>query len=162
MAKKPNLTTKPQYKTGYEAAQNNQPRKSPHRDGTAITDIWFAGFDAYMSGDTPPQEPRKKRTKVEMEEARTNPPKTPIATSLVMRKPVSTYNPTPRADGMLEHLLNAKAALAAETDVELREILHMELADWEWLVYIEEGPKPSTIWEEYKTERGLNFDRKVA
>lgn len=162
MAKKPNLTTKPQYKTGYEAAQANQPRRSPHRDGTAITDIWFAGFDAYMDGGNAPEEPRKKRTKAEMEEARTNPPKTPIATSLVMRPAVSTYNPKPREDGILEHLLAAKAALAAETDVELREILHMELADLEWLVYIEEGPKPSTIWEAYKAERGLNFDRKVA
>ena len=50
MAKKPNFTTKPQYKTGYDAAQDNQPRKSPHRDGTALEVIWFAGWDAYMDG----------------------------------------------------------------------------------------------------------------
>ena len=162
MAKKPNLTTKPQYKTGYEAAQANQPRKSPHREGTAITDIWFTGYDAYMDGKSPPQEPRKKRTKVEMEEARTAPPKSTLPESMKRSTYVPTYNANPRADGILENMIKAKAALAAETDVELREILHMELADLEWLVYIEKGDKPSKRWEEYKTERGLNFDRKVA
>lgn len=160
MAKKPNLTTKPQYKTGYEAGQANQPRKSPHREGTAITDIWFAGYDAYMDGGKSPEEPRKKRTKAEMKEALTAPPSK--TTSTAWRTPVSTYNPTPREDGILENMFTAKKALEAETDVELREILHMELADLEWLVYIEKGEKPSNRWEEYKTERGLNFDRKVA
>lgn len=160
MAKKPNFTTKPQYKTGYEAAQGNQPRNAPHREGTALEIIWFAGYDAYLDGKSPPEEPRKKRTKAEMKEALTAPPSKPPSTA--WRTPVSTYNPDPRPDGILEHMFNAKKALEDETDVELREILHMELADWEWLVYVEDGEKPSKRWEEYKTERGLNFDRKVA
>ncbi len=162
MAKKPNLTTKPHYKNGYEAAKENQPRRSPHREGSALTDIWFAGYDAYLDGGKAPEEPRKKRTKAEMEEARIAPPVSTVPTSMAMRPPAQTYNFKPRKDGILEHMINAKAALEAETDVELREILHMELADWEWLVYIEDGDKPSTRWDEYKAERGLNFDREVA
>lgn len=161
MAKKLKLTTKTGYKNGYEAAQANQPRQSPHRDGTASEELWFAGFDAFTSGGRPPEEPRKRRSKVEVSDAKFAPP-SQIPTSLVMRKPVSSYVPNPRGDGIMEHMIAAKATLAAETDVELREILHMDLADLEWLIFVEKGDKPSTRWEEYKTERGLNFDRKVA
>jgi len=162
MAKKPNLTTKTQYKNGYEAAQNNQPRRSPHRDGTASEDIWFAGYDAYMDGDTPPQEPRKKRTKAEMEAARTAPPKSTLPESMRRRSIVPTYNAKPRADGWLEKLFKAQADIKTETDSELLELLHMEIADLNWIIDIQDGPKPSTVWEEYKRENNLNFDLKVA
>lgn len=162
MLKKPNFSTKPQYKTGYEAGQNTQPRKSPHREGSALTEIWLTGYDAYLDGGKPPEEPRKKRTKAEMEEDKINPPKSTLAPSLMIKQPPSTYKSKPREDGILEHMFAAKKKLDVETDVELREILHMELADWEWLVYLEGGEKPSTHWDEYKTERGLHFDKEVA
>lgn len=162
MAKKPNLTTKPGYKNGYEAAQSMQPRTSPHRDGTASEDIWFAGFDAYMDGGKPPEEPRKKRTKAEMEEARTAPPKSSLPTSMIRPSPVHMYNPNPRPDGWLEKLFKAQEAIKTETDSEILELLHMEIADLEWTIYIEDGEKPSKRWEEYKSERGLNFDKNAA
>ena len=174
MAKgKAKILTKPQYKNGYEAAQANNPRKAPHRPGTDSESIWFAGYDAYISGGSRPQEPRKRRTKVEMEEVRNNPPTVsdfntpnkPLPPSLQIKdfNGRVTGPIVPRTKpSMLEKIFAIKDKIKIVTDLELREVLHMELADMEWAICLDEGPKPSLRWEEYKREHNLNFDRKAA
>lgn len=167
------LTTKPEYKQGYEAAQANQPRKSPYRPTTAREEIWLEGYNAFQSGGYAPEEPRKRRTKMEMAEAKKNPfvpsdfntPNKPLPPALrVKSEHTTTYRAPlkPREAGILEKMLNAKTKLKAETDPELRELLYMEFADLEWTVCVLDGPKPSTRWEEYKRENNLRFDRAAA
>lgn len=176
MAKsKAKILTKPQYKNGYDAAQANKPRKAPHRPGTDSETIWLAGYDACQQGGPPPQEPRKRRTKDEMEEARKNPPvvsdfntpSKPLSPALQMGNQSfgygSPYRPIhPRNPCLLEKIFAAQDKLLVETDLELRELLTMEIADMEWVICNESGPKPSDRWEDYKREHKLNFDRKAA
>lgn len=164
-------TTKPGYKKGYEAAQANQPRRSPHRPGTDSEAIWLKGYDAYLNGGEAPQEPRKRRTKAEMDEARKNPqptdfnrPRQPLSPALRIRGRDDHLRPMkPRGPGLLEKMFELREKIKKETDPELLEILHMEFADVEWTVCVLEGEtKPSERWEEYKREHGLNFDRTAA
>lgn len=165
-------TTKTGYKNGYEAAQAGKPSKSPHRAGTASEELWLEGFHAYMNGGMPPEEPRKRRTKVEMEEARSKPfeptdwntPSQPLPSHMIIKskQDINRIPATPRGPGLLEKIFAAKDKLKVETDPELLELLHMEVADLEWVICAEDGPKPSTIWEQYKDDHGLNFDRTAA
>lgn len=165
-------TTKAGYKKGYEAAQSNKPSRSPHRAGTASEAIWLEGFHAYINGETPPEEPRKRRTKSEIEEARSKPfeptdfnaPSKPLPSHMMIRSERDTYRPPagPRKPGILETIFELQDKMKVETDPELLELLTMEHADLEWLICIEEGPKPSERWEEFKKEKGLNFEREVA
>lgn len=159
MAKKPKLTTKPHYKSGYDAAKANQPRTSPHRDGSALELVWHAGWDAYMDGGKPPEEPRKKRTKAEMDEARSAPFKSMLPEQT---EPVYVRPSKPRTPGLTDKLFELQDRAETETDPELLELITMEHADLEWLICIDEGPKPSERWEDYKRDEGLNFDRQVA
>lgn len=166
------VTTKEGYKKGYEAALANKPRKSPHRDGTASEALWLEGYDAYVNGGAAPQEPRKRRTKTEMEEVRSKPfdpadfnkSSGPISPALIMEstRARTRRSTEPRKPSLIDNIFAAKKKLETETDSELRELIHMELADLEWAALIEDGPKPSTIWGEYKSERGLNFDKTAA
>jgi len=156
------LTTKPGYKNGYEAAQGNQHRKSPHRSGTASEELWLAGYDAYVSGGNPPEEPRKRRSKTEMKEDRLAPPESTLPASLNVPEPPRRRLTEPREDGIVEKVFKAKAKIKTETDPEILELLHMEVADLEWTITVADGPKPSTIWEEYKADHNLNFDKTAA
>lgn len=165
-------TTKPQYKNGYEAAQANKPSRSPHRDGTASDAIWLEGFHAYMDGNTPPEEPRKRRSKSEIEEARNKPfeptgfnaPSAPLPSHMMIRSNQDKQRaPTePRKPGIMDKIFELRDKMKIETDPELLELLTMEHADLEWLICIDDGAKPSERWEEFKKEKGLNFDREVA
>ena len=140
------LTTKAGYKNGYEAAENNQPCKSPHRVGTASEELWLAGFNAFMAGGKSPEEPRKRRTKGEIKTDLLAPPKSSLPASLRIRKSSQHYGTlVPRGDGILEKLFKAKKKIETETDPEILEILHMEAADLNWRVCVEAGPLPSTI-----------------
>jgi hypothetical protein len=161
MAKSKNTTT-PYYRNGYEAAKENKPRRSPHRNGTALEAKWLEGYNAFISGSTPPQTPRKKRTKAEMVEARN--PKISKLPEFLRRKfdPVSIMPTKPRGLLLLDKIMATKNKIVAETDSELLEILHMELADFEWAITAGQGNKPSAFWEEYKKEHGLDFDRSAA
>jgi len=164
MAKSKNTTT-PYYRNGYEAAKENKPRRSPHRDGTALEAKWLEGYNAFVSGGTPPETPRKKRTKAEMTEARTI-KASGVSTlpEFLQRKFESvTIAPTkPRGPLLLDKITATKNKIETETDSELLEILHMELADFEWAITAGQGIKPSLAWEEYKKEHGLDFDRNAA
>jgi len=165
-------TTKAGYKKGYEAAQANQPSRSPHRDGTASDAIWLEGFHACMNGDTPPEEPRKRRTKEEMTEALNKPfeptdwnaPRAPLPSHMLIKSRQNTHHkPTgPRKPGMMEIIFELRDKMKVETDPELLEILTMEHADLEWIICVDDGPRPSERWEEFKKEKGMNFEREVA
>lgn len=161
MAKSKNATT-PYYRNGYDAAKENKPRRSPHRDGTALEAKWLEGYNAFVSGGTPPQTPRKKRTKAEMAEVRN--PNVSKLPEFLQRKfePVSIAPIKPRGPLLLDKIMATKNKIATETDSELLEILHMELADFEWAITAGQGIKPSLAWEEYKKEHGLDFDRTAA
>lgn len=159
------LTTKAGYKNGYEAASANQPCKSPHRVGTASEELWLAGYDAYVNGGKAPETPRKRRTKTEMADGVNNPPpvkRMPESMRMYNPEPNPSRRTKPRKDGWLDKYFKAKDQMKTETDSEILELLHMEVADLEWTMFIEDGPKPSTIWDAYKNERGLNFDRTAA
>lgn len=165
MAKKqPKLTTKPIYKNGYEAAQANNARQAPHRPGTTSEEIWLAGYNAYQSGGAMPEEPRKKRTKVEME-ADKNKPKESVLPAF-MRANTTRQSWTgprkPRDPLTLDKIFALKDKIKGETDVELLEVMHMELADLEWLLCAAQGDKPSDVWEAYKKDHGLDFERAAA
>ena len=161
--KKSKLTTKPIYKNGYEAAQENKPRNAPHRAGTTSEEIWLAGYNAYQSGGAMPEEPRKKRTKAEMEEDR-NKPKESVLPAF-MRAPTRSVHvgvKKERAPLTLDKIFALKDKIKDETDVELLEVMHMELADLEWLLTASHDEKPSKVWEAYKKEHGLDFERTAA
>jgi len=165
-------TTKPQYKNGYEAAQANKPSRSPHRDGTASEAIWLEGFHAYVNGGSPPEEHRKRRTQVEMEEAKNKPfeptgfnaPSAPLPSHMMIKsnQPSRFVPTTPRKPGMMEIIFELRDKMKVETDPELLEILTMEHADLEWIICVDDGPRPSERWEEFKKEKGMNFEREVA
>jgi len=163
-------TTSKFYHNGYNAAQDNQPRRSPHRDGTNSETIWLEGYNAYINGDTPPEQPRKKRTKKEMEEAQAvktsniNTPnrELPRALNMFHTESLRADHAKNREPSLIDNIIAAKEKIKTETNAELRETLHMELADLEWYAFADDGKKPSTVWEEYKAKNGLDFDRKVA
>ncbi len=161
--KKSKLTTKPIYKNGYEAAQANEPSNPPHRHGTTSEEIWLAGYDAYKSGGAMPEEPRKKRTKAEMEEDR-NKPKESVLPVFMRAKPRESWTGTkkPRAPLTLDKIFALNDKIKVETDVELLEVMHMERADLKWLLTAAQGDKPSTVWEAYKKDHGLDFERTAA
>lgn len=157
------LTTKAGYKNGYEAAAGNQPRNSPHRVGNAAEELWLAGFDAYMSGGASPEEPRKRRTKKEMKEKREAPPVSCLPPSMRIRKKPSWYKSLgPRGDSLLDLLFKARKKIETETDPELLELLHMEVADLVWTITVADGQKPSDDWEKHKADHNLNFDKTAA
>jgi hypothetical protein len=165
-----NNTTKPGYKIGWEAAEAGQPSRSPHRPGTGSEAIWLDGFHAFVNGETPPQEPRKKRTKIEMAEARANPASAymginddprPLSPALLI-KALSTRDSRPievRGPGLFEDMIAAKMAVRNEHDPEMRELLYMDYADLDWLVSACPGDKPSNRWNSYKLENHLMFGR---
>ncbi len=161
--KKSKLTTKPIYKNGYEAAQENKPRTAPHRAGTTSEEIWLAGYNAYQSGGAMPEEPRKKRTKAEMAADR-NKPKESVLPAYLKPPPRSVHVglKKEREPLALDKIFALKDKIKDETDRELLEIMHMELADLEWLITAAQGDKPSTVWEAYKKEHGLDFERTAA
>ena len=161
--KKPKLTTKPIYKNGYEAAERGEGRTAPHRSGTTSEEIWLAGYNAYQSGGNPPETPRKKRTKAEME-ADSNKPAESVLPAYMKPKvvPPRYTERQPREPLTLDKIFALKAKIKDETDQELLEIMHMELADLEWLITAAQGDKPSDIWEAYKKEHGLDFERTAA
>lgn len=157
--KKPKLTTKPPYKNGYEAAQNNSHRRSPHRDGTTLEGVWLAGYDAYIAGGPMPETPRKKRTKAEMHEARINPPVRTVDPVMLINRNQNQPIYGPRAPRLLEKIFAVKNKIKVETDPETLELLHMELADYEWTITGAQGSEPTTVWDAFKIEHGLDFER---
>lgn len=165
------ITTKPEYKQGYEAAQGNQPRRSPYRPDTNRETMWLEGYNAFQNGGSAPEEPRKRRTKAEMAEAKANPmavqnfnePSRELSPALMIKRTTEVSSPNkPREKGILEKLFDLQDQMKTETDPELLEVITMEHADLEWIICMEGGPKPSTRWEEYKKEKGLFFDRTAA
>lgn len=165
--KKSKLTTKPIYKNGYEAAQANEPRVAPHRIGTTSEEIWLAGYNAYVSGGAMPEEPRKKRTKAEMEEAKTAPPKSVLPAYMKPKFERPRYTPSkstgkPGKLSLRDEIYAVEGKMFGVTDSEVLEIMHMELADLKWLMWAGRGDKPSDVWEAYKKEHGLDFEGAAA
>lgn len=164
MAKKqPKLTTKPIYKNGYEAAQANNARQAPHRAGTTSEEIWLAGYNAYVSGGAMPETPRKKRSKAEMKADKNKPAESVLPAYMKPKPETPRYTARkPRPPLILDEIFALKDKIKGETDNELLEVMHMELADLEWLLCAAQGDKPSTVWEAYKKEHGLDFERTAA
>lgn len=63
---------------------------------------------------------------------------------------------------LLDKIFALKDQIKEETDSEMLELMHMELADLEWLISAGLGEKPSDVWDEYKTEHGLSFNKVAA
>lgn len=154
------ITTTKFYHAGFESAKGDNPRRSPHREGTGSDEKWLAGYNAYISGGADPEEPRKRRSKedISMDSSTTSnfnatPRELPHALRIKQTNfDVASDPNVKRKPHLMDQLFELKDQIKEETDSEMLELLEMDLADVEWLAGACQGVKPSDDWDSFKSE----------